>query len=326
MVINIGIIGCGRFALRRIIPALVKNKNFKLFGIQSRSIEKLSHIISENNISYCTDKEKELVSHPEIDAIIISSPPFLHKKHVLLSAENGLPILCEKPLAIDFDDCEKILKSLPEQYPLLVGYCYRFKDSIAKTREMILNKEIGGLKSICVKMCIPVQKDDWRYVKSLGGGVLLDIGIHVIDFIRFLTKSEFISVKAVGKHHKDKNNEFVETTVHVSCFLENDISASFSISFDDPYETGFTAVGTKGSIKGDYTFRQADDNKESLKFIDLRGDSHYIAFCPNNIYETQLNHFADVIKNKISSSSLAKKGMCNYQVIDMIKKSMQKHF
>jgi len=305
---KIGIVGCGKFASKRIIPAIEKVPGCTLHGIQSRS--------KQLDVPIVTTSPEELIFHPDIEAIIICSPHHLHKSQLAHCAERNIPVLCEKPLAVSYDEYLEIIDFFPEKTPLLVGQCYRFKDSIRQAKEWVQRERIGELLSLDFTMHIPIPPDNWRYDPNQGGGVLLDIGIHIIDTIHFLTGSTFSEPHIV--HRRDA----VDTTVDLLGVLDCGARVSFSISFEYPYETGFIITGTKGRLKGSYIFRQMDDNKESLLFTSGDDTEIFVPIQRDNIYEKEISHFIHAIYGQEPPIIDARDMEENYRVLQYIQQEI----
>ncbi len=320
--IKVGILGCGRFAMRRLLPELKKIPYFSLLGIHNRTLKKAQTIASQYQAPFYTDSEKELIEHPELDALIITSPNYQHKTHILKGLERNLALFTEKPLTPSYANSLQILEKLKPSDILLVGHCYRFKSAIQKAKEFIKDGHLGDLLSLNVHTHMSIPQTGWRFQKKYGGGVTLELGVHVIDSIRYLSGVEFKSIYALDNSRKDTDREDVDISIHALAQLENNLPASFSVSFNSPYSTGFTLKGTKGSLESTYTLRGDDDDKETLTFQDLSENRKKLPLSPQNIYFQELKHFADVIQGS-SSLLTAENGARNIEVIEALQTSLK---
>jgi len=131
----------------------------------------------------------------EIDAVIISTPPNLHRAHCEAALAAGKHVLCEKPLATTVEDAKAIVAAAKRAGKVLgTGYNYRFYPAIAKARELIAQGEIGEVdhvKSFAGHPGGPEFTHPWVHdPKVMGGGALMDNGTHVADLtLHFLGKT-----------------------------------------------------------------------------------------------------------------------------------------
>jgi len=139
----------------------------------------------------------DLLNHPSnIDAVIISLPHFLHFESIQLALEYGLDVFVEKPMANMVEECREIVKSVGKSgRKLMVGHCMRFIDAIEQMKEIKDKGRIGDLEVVTLEELlngpfahglIPTPVPEWWFdPKKSGGGVLLDLGYHLIDLFRF---------------------------------------------------------------------------------------------------------------------------------------------
>jgi predicted dehydrogenase len=129
---------------------------------------------------------QELTGSGDIDAVIISTPPNLHREHCEAALRAGKHVLCEKPLASTVEDCVHIVETAGTQGRVLgTGFNYRFYPAVAKARELIMAGRIGEVDSVCGFAGHPGGPEfthHWVHDASIvGGGALMDNGIHVAD-------------------------------------------------------------------------------------------------------------------------------------------------
>ncbi len=97
-IINYGIIGFGSYAERRLIPAFSKTKHSRLIAISKRHKE-IAHLTAQKyGIPYYYSNPAELVKNPEVEAVIVATPPAFHMEHALMAARNQKHVLLEKPM------------------------------------------------------------------------------------------------------------------------------------------------------------------------------------------------------------------------------------
>jgi len=193
--IRIGIIGCSTIARNSTLPAILKSNNTKLEYIGSRSNNKALEF------SKIFDCEKfgtydDVINDENVDAVYISTPVGNHEEWVLKSAKAGKHILCEKSSTTSFDSAKKMVNTVKENnVRLMEGFMYRFHPSHQKVKKCINENTIGKVFLFSSKYGFPpISKDNIRYNKSLGGGILNDAGCYPINATRMLFESEPKSV------------------------------------------------------------------------------------------------------------------------------------
>jgi predicted dehydrogenase len=140
--------------------------------------------------------EKMLKSHSDLDAVILAMPNFLHLSSIQLALEAGLNVFTEKPLANTASECQQIVNLTRKSgRKLMVGHNCRFYDLSEKMKQQLNYGSIGDVEVVTAEEVIngpfahpyvPTPVSEWWFdPKKAGGGVLLDIGYHMIDLFRF---------------------------------------------------------------------------------------------------------------------------------------------
>lgn len=314
---KLGILGCGRFGEKRILPAAKQIRGLTVAAIQRRNEKEGERIAQTWGIpNYFADPE-ELLKCPEIEAVWIASPNHLHEPHALAAADAHKPALCEKPLAPTVESASRILKAFRQKnVPLLVGQSMRFKWCVQKAKALLEEGLLGDLKHIRVHFSIPGPKSDWRYHPDCGGGVLQDIGVHLIDLIHFISSENILSVQAQGSRAAE-----VDTTVHALLALKS-ASASLSASFDYPFYSGFEVIGSRARLVSQHSLRQTYDPGETLALIASDESQYLFPLRAHNIYEEELKHFIDVVQQGAPPLVSPEEGLRNIAVIEALYQAM----
>jgi myo-inositol 2-dehydrogenase/D-chiro-inositol 1-dehydrogenase len=142
-------------------------------------------------------KIADLVAAGGIDGVIIAAPTDQHMRLVQEVAAAGLPILCEKPCGLGPEQAAAAGGAARENgVPLQVAYWRRFVPALQEVRSRIQTGELGSLH-----MTICAQWDEApppARFRSHSGGIFIDMGVHEIDQVRWLTGSEVVEVAAVA--------------------------------------------------------------------------------------------------------------------------------
>jgi predicted dehydrogenase len=162
---------------------------------------------------------RELVTSPDIVAVIASVPPTLNAELATLAAAAGKAMLIEKPLAPTVAACRAIRAAVDRAgVPVMVAQTLRF-DSVVRTVVAAL-RDLGAVHQVCLTQRFEPSPLGWLDEPDVaGGGNLLHTGIHAFDLVRHLTGAEPTSAFAVTRRV-------------VTRATEDDFAAVFS--FDGP--------------------------------------------------------------------------------------------
>lgn len=201
-VLRVAVMGIGTYG-NIIARALQTATRAKLVGVISGSPTKVKdwqtkYGIPDKNV-YNYDNFEDIKNNPDIDAIYVIVPNFLHKPYALRAAKTGKFVICEKPLGMNAKESQEIVDGCKKAgVKLLVGYRLHFEP---KNLEIIAMRNAGDFGKIKYftgnggfRSGDPNQ---WRLdpVKS-GGGSMMDIGIYAVNGARYMVGEEPIWVTA----------------------------------------------------------------------------------------------------------------------------------
>lgn len=320
--IQIGILGCGSFIQRRILPILKEVEEIDVTALQKRNLDEARQIALKWNIPSPVATREELLQLPQVEAVLIATRNDCHEEDAIACAIHSKPTLCEKPLAPTAASALRIAETFEKQATLLlVGQSLRFKMSVQKARELLRSGRLGQLLHIGAHFSIPVSPENWRYQKAFGGGVLQDIGIHLIDLCRFISREEFESVFALANPGYQNTSSESDLSIKAVGRLTNGATSSLECSFLEPLSSGFEVIGTKGRLVSCDSLRQTYDSLETLHLVE-NDTKIYYPIRASNIYVDELKHFAKVLKGEESPLIRAREGVQNQKVIDSIYQSL----
>lgn len=187
--IGVGIIGTG-FARTTQIPALQATPGYEVVGILSRNMTRAYDLAKEFNLRRAFDDLDRMLAVPEIELVIVASPPHMHLVHTLAALRAGKHVLCEKPTALHAGEAEEMLQAARVSGRLhLIDHELRFHPRRKMLAEMLHKGFVGRLYSLEYRMAgnfrlDPMRAWSWWSDASKGGGVLGALGSHVVDSIR----------------------------------------------------------------------------------------------------------------------------------------------
>lgn len=252
-IVNFGIIGCGDVTEKKSGPAFQKIEGSNLLAVMRRNEEKLIDYAKRHNVpNYSTDY-LELLKDKNIDAIYIATPPKMHHFYTLEAAKYGKAIYVEKPMAMSVAECEEMIQVCKDnKVPLFVAYYRREHDRFKKVKEMMESKEIGEVRSFNYFYTSKIPTIDpnrsWLLSKDIaGGGLLYDIGSHMIDTMIYMF-GEVLTATGISCNQSGTLNVNDVTSGIIQ--FKNNIQGSIQLSFNgNENRDELTIIGSKGSIK-----------------------------------------------------------------------------
>ena len=192
---------------------------------------------------------ESLLQDPEIEAVVISLPTHLHLNCARSAAEAGKSIFLEKPMARDVDEAKEILSLVQSNsVKLMMGYPLRFNSKFRRIKEKIDGSWLGDVENAHMTYISsgpffhradghsPVPVPDWWFNKELtGGGVLVDLGCHIINLARWF----FGEIKDIKSYFGYRFN------------MDFEDSAMCLVKFD----SGTVALVNVGWYSQEYTFK-----------------------------------------------------------------------
>ena len=315
MAVKWGIVGASGVAHRRTMPAINAAENSELYALMVRDLGRAEKLAQEHGASSYYDSVEDILSDPEVDAVHIATPVYLHHDHVIRAAEHGKHVLCEKPMAMNVDECQRMIDAC-ERNGVRLEICFllRFGPSYNDIKQLIKSGDLGEIVEARVSLLkwYPMEPGLWRRDPArAGGGVLMDMGSHAIDLLSFLLGdaskvTAFISSRTARWE--------VEETATVVIQMRNGAHAIADVSFVVPHSGNMLEIyGTKGSILvgGGKIRTYINDSVQEEPMIG------------GNFYKMQVEHFARYIAGEEPPIVPGMAGLKNIQIISAAYESVR---
>ena len=197
-----GIIGPGNIAAEFAHDlSLVKNARHRIGAVLSHDLDKAASFAEKEDAPQYFEDINAFVNKARVDAVYIATPHPLHYEETLVCLQHKIPVLCEKPLAMNGRQVQEMVKTAEDNHTfLLEGMWIRFLPSINKVLSLIESDLIGKIVSIKADMSYKAPYDPHsRYFDpALGGGSLLDLGIYPI-FLTHLLLGKPAQIQAIAR-------------------------------------------------------------------------------------------------------------------------------
>ena len=185
-----GLVGCGDIAEKRVAPALQAARESKLLVCSRKQPARLWEFQQRHNIPKGYPDPANIFADPDIDAVYLATPVFLHCLHTIEAAEHGKHVLCEKPMGMDAAECRRMVDACRSHgVKLGIAYYRRFYPVVHKIQELLRAGVLG--KVVLVRTTLveptPLEPAAWRFVPDQGGGgLLMDMASHRLDLLCML--------------------------------------------------------------------------------------------------------------------------------------------
>ena len=339
---NIGIIGLGGIAQGVHIPNLITNPDCEITALCDIDTEKLNMVSNQLGIdeSHRFTDYHDLIACPDVDAVEICTPNYLHVPMAVEAVNAGKTVNIEKPLSVDLPHTIPLQKALAEHpVPNMMCFSYRFYPAVRYAKQILDEGKLGDIISANIEYLKSSalwegRRLEWRFIKEYAGtGVLGDLGVHLIDATEFLIgKLRSVSAKTgvvVKQRKRLDSNEMgnVETDDYCNFLaeLDNGAAATFAITrcaLGHGNTIKFDIFGTNGVI----SFNLNDPSVLLVHFEkgDEKTDGLHQVRVPDEFYVKQEDTFVDLVNGKVGEHlPTVADGIRCQQILDCLLKSAE---
>lgn len=256
MSIRWGIIGCGDVTERKSGLAFQQAKGSCLVAVMRRNAALAKDYAERHRVPkwYCSSQE--LIDDPSVDAVYIATPPNAHMPIALACAKARKPTYVEKPMALNFEECRRMVEAFAEaNTPLFVAYYRRSLPRFLSIKSLVDEGRIGQVRLVNVHLRKPISEEErrpdalpWRVRPEIaGGGRFVDLASHTLDFLDF-TLGPIAYATGIAKNQAGLYP--AEDSVVASFAFESGAVGSGSWSFvASDREDRVELIGTDGFIR-----------------------------------------------------------------------------
>jgi predicted dehydrogenase len=322
--IRFGIAGFGLHAVKRMMPGFLRAENCRVTALSRRDLAKAKKSAQEHNIPLAFDSVEALARSSEVDAVFVTTPNSLHLQDVLTAVACGKPVLCEKPLGINADECRQMVEAARKAMVLFgVAHVFRFENSTARLRDWIAAGQIGRPVFARSEFSFPGgpgHPRTWLYdPKVAGGGPIADVGVHCIDTLRFVLQDEVVRVSARGVF--DAGSGEIEAAAALTLEFARGTLGTVLVSYRAEYRSPLEFVGDSGVLRADNGL-----NVENPIELRLRRDGKVVETetVSNQLaYARMVDAFADAVEGKSKFPAPGEQGWQNQEILDAAYRSIK---
>lgn len=286
--IRVAIVGHG-FMGHEHVTMLTKMPGYKIVGISDIDLKQLEDV--KEGIKRYTSNE-ELFADPEVQVVIIAANNNQHHNLVIQAARAGKDIICEKPVAMNVDELEDMIKVVDEcGVKFTVHHQRRFDPDFRTAKEVYNSKTLGNIYSIKSSLYgFNGNMHDWHVYIAEGGGMLYDWGVHLLDQILWMMQGA--KIRSVFADVRNVINFEVDDYFKILMRFDNNITAEVELGtyfltdkmHDKWFERHWLISGDKGTAYVDGFDPEGKIVRTSHLLTNVRGNRTMTAAGPTRSF------------------------------------------
>lgn len=283
--VNWGIIGCGDVTEHKSGPAFNLVEGSKLVAVMRRNAAKAKDYANRHKVPKWYTSAYDLISDEDVNAVYVATPPDTHAKYTIAALNAGKPVYVEKPMALNYEQCQEMIEAARKnRQPLFVAYYRRALPGFLKVRELIEKGAIGEVRLVTINLFQAPKMQDlkstdlpWRVnPEKAGAGYFFDLASHQLDYLDFL----FGPAKVVSSIASNQAKLYAaEDIVSATLTFDKGIICSgnwcFTIAPENE-EDKIEIIGSKGKVSFS-TFNHTPiqlETGEGTEIVDYQNPKH----------------------------------------------------
>ena len=315
-----GILGMANIALKAVMPAIHASRNGEIFAISSRGFQKTDAAAQQFGVPQSYGSYEEMLKAPEIEAVYIPLPNHLHYPWALEALARGKHVLCEKPLALNAEEAQKMRDAFKGSgFRLMEAFMYRFQPRIREVKRLVETGAIGEVRLVRASFSFQItRRPNIRLDPTMGGGSLMDVGCYGVNFARYILgePDEVFAFAHVGQVSK------VDETLTAALRFPGGALAQVDSSFQVPRRMFAEVVGTGGRIEIPLTWIPGPGEARVI-VEQVDGTAETLTFPEVNPYQIMVEEFADAVLSHRPMPLPPADAVANMRVIDALRQSAQ---
>lgn len=239
--VRLGIAGCGAITTGIHLPNLLTIDGVRVTALADPDPAALGRAHRRVPPARTSTDWRELIEGDDVDAVLVALPTDLHAGAGIAALEAGRHLYLEKPIAVNEADAARLCDVAERAGRVaMIGFNYRFNPLFAQLRDIVACDTIGRL--IAMRSCFSThgQTHGWR-AQTGNGGVLLDLGSHHVDLLRFIADRRIVDVSAISSGTTEGD------TAAVTLRLDNGVVAQSLFSANGPEQDSIECIGEAGT-------------------------------------------------------------------------------
>ncbi len=324
--IRLGVIGAGGIAQTVYLPTLKKFEDVRVEAICDMDRPKAGFVSQKFNIPRFFGDPQHLLALPEIDGVLILTPTNSHLALTLLALQAGKHVLVERPIARKVSEAEKMVEVAQQTGQILmVGMNHRFRPDAMILKNFITGGELGEIfmvRSGWLKKKGRWSRGDWVIKKRLsGGGVLMDLGLQMLDLsLWMLENPEIENIAAMTFNHTLQLE--VEDTIACQLQLKGGKIVTMHASWALPAPETQAYAHFWGTVGGAVLNPLRIDKEMHGNLVNVTPEK---SLSPKELHRSsfkyELRHFVECVRHQRQPISSGKEALEMLKVVEAIYKA-----
>ena len=325
--LKIGVIGTGRIGKVHIATLVQNVPQAEVVAVADVNIAGATEVAGGYGISAVYNNYRDVINHPEVEAVVICSPTDTHAQYIIGAARAGKHIFCEKPVDLSLPVIQGALDAVEKAgVKLMVGFNRRFDPNFLKIKQMVIEGKIGDPHILKITSRDPAPPP--AEYSAVSGGMFMDMTIHDFDMARYMVGSEVTEVytkasvlvdPAIGEAG-DVDTAIITLTFANGAMGVIDNSRKAVYGYDQRVEI----FGSKGMLCADNNYPEnhryfAGDGVHGSLPLNFFMDRYLDA------YANEMKIFCDAVVNDLSLPVSGDDGLKSVAIALAAKKSWQEN-
>ena len=182
-----------------LMEGILELDEIQLTAVYSRNLEKGKQFAAKYNVEKVYDNYEEMAKDPEIDAVYVASPTYMHYAHSITMINYGKHVLCEKAFTVNAEQAQKLFDLAKEKKLLITEAIWtRYMPSRKMINHIIESGVIGEVSAVTANLSYTISHVERIRKPELAGGALLDVGVYPINFASMVLGDKVKDVKAAA--------------------------------------------------------------------------------------------------------------------------------
>jgi predicted dehydrogenase len=325
--VRFAVIGQGYFAQAAVLPAFEHATGCELRAIFSQDETKLRALRRKYGVAAALgyDQFDDYLQSGAVDAVYIALPNDLHADYTVRAARAGTHVLCEKPIATNSHDAERMIAACKDNgVKLMVAYRLHFEAATLETIERVRRGAIGRPRFISTTFAMQVRDDNIRTRRARGGGPLLDLGIYCVNAARAIFRAEPAEVVAMSATFRgDRRFKEIDEQVTAVLRFPGERLAQLTCSFGAYDHSALAVVGDKGRIRLDPAYEYATALAVEM---DVTGrPPQRKTFAKRDQIAAELVAFSRCVREGREPEPSGQEGLVDIYALEAIQRSTESH-
>ena len=312
--LRFGILGAARIAPDALIKAAQNVPDAEVVAVAARDPKRAREFAAANGVPRVLATYQDLVNDPKLDVIYNPLPNSLHCEWTIAALRAGKHVLCEKPLASNALEAERMAKAADESGKILgEAFHYRYHPLADRIRALMTDGTLGRLIHVEGRFTVPIPETNIRFDWSLAGGATMDLGCYPLHMIRYFSGMTPRVIRAAA--------ETGPTNIDIAMDIDLELAAGVSAKMicamkkDSTIMASFSARGERGELRVINPIAPQRGHQLTLK----TASGEKTETVPGDTTFThQLRAFVKAVRGEAKFPTDGVEGIINMRVIDEV--------